>query len=74
MNLTDEQIDDFFNRNSKFIARRDINKQHYEVVEMMNDDWREVINDNQVVRATFDNFEDAQITQRRLHVRHILNT
>lgn len=74
MNLTDEQIDEFFNRNSKFIARRSENKQNYEVVEMMNDDWREAISDNQVVRATFDNFEDAEITRRRLHVRHTLNT
>lgn len=70
--LTDEQIDELFNLDSKFIARRAIDKSGYEVVEMMNDDWREVITDAKEVRGTFDTYEKAEVMQRRLHVRWVL--
>ena len=73
MNVTDQQIAEIFNRDSKFIARRAMCKSHYEVVEMMNDDWREVFTDDQEVRGTFATYEEAETLQRQLHVRFILN-
>lgn len=74
MNITDEQIDEIFSRNSKFVARRSLDKSQYEVVEMMNDDWREVIADGQEVRGKFDTYEEAETLQRQLHVRYVLRT
>lgn len=74
MEITDEQIDRIFSRTSKFIARRAMDKGHCEVVEMMNDDWREVITGDQEVRGTFATYEEAEIAQRRLHVRWVLST
>ena len=72
MDLTNKQIDEFFSGNSKFIARRAMDKTCYEVVEMMNDDWREVIDDPQEVRGTFGTYEEAETLQRRLHVRWVI--
>jgi len=72
MQITNEQIDEIFSRNSKFIARRSEEKTHYEVVEMMNDDWRDVITDDQEVRGIFPTYEEAETVQRQLHVRHAL--
>lgn len=74
MNITDEQIDEIFDRNSKFIARLAMDKSHYEVVEMMNDDWREIISDDQQVHGKFATYEEAKAVQRRLHTRYVLNT
>jgi hypothetical protein len=74
MEITNEQIDRIFSRNSKFIARRALDKSHYEVVEMMNEDWEDVITDDQEVRSKFATYEEAETLQRRLHVRWILST
>tara|TARA_R110001599_G_scaffold349173_1_gene577081 strand:- start:816 stop:1040 length:225 start_codon:yes stop_codon:yes gene_type:complete len=74
MEITNEQIREIFSRDSKFIARRSIDKSHYEVIEMMNDDWREVVTDDQKVRGEFATYEEAETVQRQLHVRHILST
>ena len=73
MQITDEQIDAIYDE-SPFIARRRMDKSGYEVVQMMNDDWREVItNDPPKHCGYFATYEDAETAQRRLHVRWVLS-
>ena len=73
MQITNEQIANIFSQNSKFIARISEEETHFEVIEMMNDDWRYVITDDQEVRSTCSTSEEAEAIQRQFHVRYVLN-
>lgn len=71
--ITNEQIDAIFGE-SPFVARRKIDKSGYEVVEQTNEDWREVIGTDDDFKhwCDFTTFEEAQVIQRRFHVRWVL--
>jgi hypothetical protein len=72
MNITDEQIDAIFG-DSPFIARRTIDKRQYEVIEALNDDWREVItNDEPRHHGFFRSYDEAETVRRQMHVRWVL--
>ena len=69
--LTDEQIDRIYGP-SKFVTRLSTDKSGYEIVEMMNDDWPDVITDEQEVRGRFDTYDEAETVRLRMHVRFVL--
>lgn len=71
MDITDEQIDAIFGC-SPFVARRTLDKSKYEVIQALNDDWREVISDERKHCGYFSSYEDAEAARRRLHVRWVL--
>lgn len=73
IDLTDEQIDAIFGR-SPFIARRKMDKSGYEVVQMINADWREAVGVDDDFRHCGDFATDleALTAKRRLHVRWVL--
>jgi len=72
MNITDDQIDAIFD-DSPFVARRTMDNCQCEVIEALNDDWREVItNDEPRHHGYFQSYDEAVTVMRRLHVRWVL--
>ena len=75
LEITNNQIDAIYDRNSKFTARQCYEKgvlNGYEVVEMMNTDWKDTITDEQERRGKFATYDEAEKFQRQLHVRYVL--
>ena len=73
MKLTNEQIDAIFG-DSPFIARRKMDKSAYEVVQQTNDDWREVIGNDDDFKhhGDFRTADEARAAMQQLHVRWVL--
>ena len=70
--MTDEQIDLIFG-DSPFLARRTLDKKRYEVVEALNDDWRDAIScDEPRHHGYFSSFDEAETVRKRLHVRWVI--
>ncbi|MDD5392417.1 MAG: hypothetical protein PHE17_05295 [Thiothrix sp.] len=74
MKISDAQIDAIFG-DSPFIAQRTSDKRRHEVVFRQNDDWYDVItNDEPEHCGFFESYADAEKVRRRLHTRWVLST